>query len=158
MQKVVYPGTFDPITNGHLELVERAAKLFDEVIILISYNITKNTWFTLEERLNQISQAVAHLKNVKVDTYDGLVVKYCEEKGISTIVRGIRNYSDYENEKALFFYNQEIMKGIETVILMPSQNNQFISSSAIKELVKFNSDISKYVPKLIVDEINKKLK
>lgn len=156
MQKVVYPGTFDPFTNGHLELVERAAKLFDEVVILISFNITKNTWFTPEERLNQIKQVVAHLKNVKVDTYDGLVVKYCEEKGISTIVRGIRNYNDYEGEKSLFYYNQEIVKNIETVVLMPSQDNQFISSSAIKELVKFKSSISKYVPKLIADEINKK--
>lgn len=158
MKKAVYPGSFDPFSNGHLDIIKRAAKLFDEVHILVSYNINKKNNFTLQERVSMIEKCVSSLKNVKVDAYEGLVVQYCKENNISIIIRGLRNYSDYENEFNLFQYNRDICPSIETILLLPSTKNQFVSSSAIKELVNFHCDISKYVPKEIEAEIISKLK
>lgn len=158
MKKAVYPGSFDPFSNGHLDIIKRAAKLFDEVHILVSYNINKKNNFTIQERVSMIEKCVSSLKNVKVDVYEGLVVQYCKEKNISVIIRGLRNYTDYENEFNLFQYNRDISPSIETILLLPSTKNQFVSSSAIKELVNFNCDISKYVPKEIEKEIVDKLK
>ena len=158
MKKCVYPGSFDPISNGHLDIIKRAAKLFDEVHVLVSYNMFKKTAFTKEERIELIKLATSNLTNVKVTAYDGLVVNYCKENQINIIIRGMRNYSDYENEFQLFQYNKDINPNVETVILLPSSKNQFISSSAIKELVTFGLDISKYVPKAIVDKVTEKLK
>lgn len=157
MRKGVYPGSFDPFSNGHLDIVKRAAKLFDELHILVSYNVDKKTNFTTEERVEMIKKCVSGIDNVIVESYDGLVVAYCKEHNIQVIVRGLRNYSDYENEFNLFQYNRDISSKVETIILLPSTKNQFVSSSAIKELVTFNCDISKYVPKQIVDEVQQKL-
>lgn len=158
MKKAVYPGSFDPFSNGHLDIVKRASKLFDELHILVSYNIAKNSNFSSQERVAMIKKCVSSLKNVIVDSYDGLVVNYCKEHGIQVIVRGLRNYSDYENEFNLFQYNRDIAPGIETIFLLPSTKNQFVSSSAIKELVSFDCDITKYVPAEIQQEIISKLK
>lgn len=153
MKKAVYPGSFDPFSNGHLDIIKRASKLFDEVHILVSYNISKTTNFTKEERVCMIKKCIGSLPNVIVESYDGLVVNYCKEKKISIIIRGLRNYNDYENEFNLFQYNRDIAPEIETVLLLPSTKNQFVSSSAIKELVRFDCDISKYVPKAIEKDI-----
>ena len=158
MKKCIYPGSFDPISNGHLDIIRRAAKLFDEVHIVVSYNIFKKSAFTPEERIELIKLATTNIPNVVVTSYDGLVVSYCKENKIDVIVRGMRNYSDYENEFQLFQYNKDIDSSIETVILLPSSKNQFVSSSAIKELVSFGLDISKYVPKPICDKVVEKLK
>ena len=158
MKKCVYPGSFDPISNGHLDIIKRAAKLFDEVHIVVSYNMFKKSAFTKDERIELIKLATSNLNNVIVTAYDGLVVNYCKENQINIIIRGMRNYSDYENEFQLFQYNKDINPSVETVILLPSSKNQFISSSAIKELVSFGLDISKYVPKQIVEKVVKKLK
>ncbi|MDE6241587.1 MAG: pantetheine-phosphate adenylyltransferase [Anaeroplasmataceae bacterium] len=158
MKKAVYPGSFDPFSNGHLDIVKRASKLFDELHILVSYNLSKKTNFTKEERVAMIQKCVASLENVVVDSYDGLVVNYCKENSIDVIVRGLRNYNDYENEFNLFQYNRDISPNIETILLLPSTKNQFVSSSAIKELVCFHCDISKYVPKEIEKDIITKFK
>ncbi|MDE7161636.1 MAG: pantetheine-phosphate adenylyltransferase [Anaeroplasmataceae bacterium] len=158
MKKAVYPGSFDPFSNGHLDIVKRAAHLFDEVHILVSYNLNKKSNFTKDERVQMIKKCVSNLKNVTVQAFDGLVVQYCKQNNISIIIRGLRNYSDYENEFSLFQYNRDIAPGIETLLLLPSTKNQFVSSSAIKELVTFGCDISKYVPKAIEEEIIEKLK
>lgn len=158
MKKAVYPGSFDPFSNGHLDIVKRASKLFDELHILVSHNLTKKTNFTAEERVSMIKKCVKTLENVVVESYDGLVVNYCKNNAIDVIIRGLRNYSDYENEFNLFQYNRDISAEIETILLLPSTKNQFVSSSAIKELVTFDCDISKYVPKEIEKEIRKKLK
>jgi len=144
MNKAVYPGSFDPLSNGHLDLIRRAAKLFDELHILISVNFNKKTLFTPEERIEMIKLVTKDIPNIKITSYDGLVVNYCKENGINIIIRGMRNYSDYENEFSLFQFNRDIDKSVETVLLMPTTKNQVVSSSAIKELVTFNSDISKY--------------
>ncbi|MDE6408608.1 MAG: pantetheine-phosphate adenylyltransferase [Anaeroplasmataceae bacterium] len=158
MKKAVYPGSFDPFSNGHLDIVKRASKLFDELHILVSYNLNKKTNFSKDERVAMIKKCVASLENVIVDSYDGLVVNYCKENSIDVIIRGLRNYTDYENEFNLFQYNRDISPSIETILLLPSTKNQFVSSSAIKELVSFHCDISKYVPKEIEKDIITKFK
>lgn len=158
MRKAVYPGSFDPLSNGHLDIIKRAAKLFDEVHILISNNIFKKSSFTAEERIEMIKECTTNLKNVVIVSYDGLVVQYCKENHIRIIIRGMRNYSDYENEFSLFQYNRDIYPEVETILLMPTTKNQVVSSSAIKELVAFGVDIHKYVPSAISDKIIEKFK
>lgn len=158
MKKCVYPGSFDPISNGHLDIIKRAAKIFDEVHVVVSTNMFKTASFTTEERIEMIKASTANLDNVVVTSYDGLVVSYCKENRINIIIRGMRNYSDYENEFSLFQYNKDIDNSIETFILLPSSKNQFVSSSAVKELVRYGLDISRYVPKPIVDKVLEKLR
>lgn len=158
MNKAVYPGSFDPLSNGHLDLIKRASKLFDEVHVLVSINVLKKSIFSAEERIEMVKLVTKNLSNVKVYAYDGLVVNYCKENDINIIVRGLRNYSDYENEFSLFQYNRDINNNVETVLLMPTTKNQVVSSSAIRELVTFGCDISKYVPKEIKDIIVNKMK
>lgn len=157
MKKAVYPGSFDPFSNGHLDIVKRASKIFDEVHILVANNVLKKTNFTLEERIEMIRLCVADIPNIVVVSYDGLVVNYCKENAIQIIVRGLRNYSDYEAEFTLFQYNRDIYPKVETILLLPSSKNQFVSSSAIKELVTFNCSISKYVPKPIIEQVVAKM-
>lgn len=153
MKKCVYPGSFDPISNGHVDIIKRAAKLFDEVHVVVATNINKKTTFTAKERMEMVADSIKGLKNVVVTEYDGLVVQYCKENSIDVIVRGMRNFSDYESEFALFQYNRDIYPGIETIILMPTTRLQMVSSSSIKELITFGVDISKYVPAAIVDRV-----
>ena len=156
--KAVYPGSFDPISNGHLDIIKRASKIFDEVHVLISNNMFKNNSFTNDERIYMIKEVTKQLKNVIVESYDGLVVNYATENNIGVIIRGMRNYSDYENEFTLFQYNRDINPKVETILMMPTTKNQVVSSSSVKELIKYNVDISKYVPKEIVEFVTNKLK
>lgn len=158
MKRAVYPGSFDPLSNGHLDIIKRASKLFDEVHILISYNMFKKTSFSVEERIQMIKDSTKGINNLVISSYDGLVVQYCKDNQIGVIIRGMRNYSDYEAEFSLFQYNRDILPGIETILLMPTTKNQMVSSSAIKELVTFGVNIDKYVPKQIVDRVVEKLK
>lgn len=157
MKKAVYPGSFDPFSNGHLDIVKRSSKLFDEVHILVSNNIFKKTIFTTEERIEMIKECIKDIPNIVVASFDGLVVQYCKNNNISIIIRGLRNYNDYENEFSLYQYNKDIYQEVETILLLPSTKTQFVSSSAIKELVNFNCDISNYVPEVLVDKILNKM-
>ena len=150
---ICYPGSFDPISNGHLDIIKRLAKNFDEIIILISNNVNKKYSFTKEERKHMIELATKELNNIKVVVYDGLVVNYCKDNNIKLMARGLRNVSDYEAEFNLFQFNKDIDNDIETILLYPSSKNQFVSSSAIKELVIFGADISKYVPNILIPYI-----
>ncbi|HOI46586.1 MAG TPA: pantetheine-phosphate adenylyltransferase [Bacilli bacterium] len=158
MKKAVFPGTFDPITNGHLSIINRAAKLFDTLYILVSLNPNKKPYFNANERVEMIKNVTKHLGNVIIDTYDDLVVKYARDNHINVIIRGVRNSADYENELSLYHFNSEIDNTIETVVLMPSSDNIFISSSAIRELASFGGDISKYVPTEIIPTVLTKFK
>lgn len=158
MRKACYPGSFDPISNGHLDIIERAARQFDELHVLVSYNVNKKSTFTPDERVDMIKRACKNIKNVVVSKSSDLTVKYCKENNIQTMVRGLRNYMDYENEFSLYQFNRDIDPEIETLLLFPSTRTQFVSSSSIKELVAFNLDITPYVPKEIVDEVITRLK
>ena len=158
MRKACYPGSFDPISNGHLDIIERAARQFDELHVLVSYNVNKKSTFTPDERVDMIESACKNSKNVVVYKSSDLTVKYCKENNIQTMVRGLRNYMDYENEFSLYQFNRDIDPEIETLLLFPSTRTQFVSSSSIKELVAFNLDITPYVPKEIVDEVIARLK
>lgn len=156
MKKCVYPGSFDPITNGHLDVIIRASKIFDEVVVLIGNNISKKALFTVEEKINMIKQVTKDYPNIKVDCFSGLIVDYCKNNNIDIIIRGIRNYSDYESEYDLYQHNNHINSNIETLLMMPKPENISISSSSIKEFLKFNCDISKYVPMELVEIIKNK--
>lgn len=157
MKNTLYAGSFDPISNGHIDIIYRAAKLFDKVYVLVTQNIGKSTTFTLEERVKMIKKVV-NLPNVIIDHTNDLVVKYAKEHKVNTIVRGLRNIKDFESEIALYHFNKNIEPDVETIILFPSHRLTYVSSSAIKELVYFNADISSYVPIELVEEITSGIK
>jgi pantetheine-phosphate adenylyltransferase len=156
--KAVYPGSFDPISNGHLDVIKRASSIFEELHVLISTNVHKHPTFSVEERVAMISKVCKDLKNVKVVSTNELTVTYAKKNNINVIIRGLRNYTDYESEYQLAQFNKDIAPDIETLLLFPSTKTQFVSSSSIKELLAFNVDIRKYVPDTVADEILKKFK
>lgn len=158
----VYPGSFDPISNGHLDIIERAAKMFDKVIVLASFNAHKKYLFSVEERVHMLKVATKHLKNVEVDHSDLLVVDYLKKKGAHIIIRGMRNANDFVSEQNLFSFNQELDSNVETIYLLPTSKTLFISSSGIKELALFHDDLTRFVPEelneFIVSTIKQRLK
>lgn len=157
-RKAIFAGSFDPITNGHLDLIERASKLFDELQIGVLYNPNKKGLFTFEERVKLIEDCTNHIDNIKVVSFDGLLVDYCEQNNIQTLVRGIRNSADVEYELQMAHMNRELNSNIETIILPTTTKYSYVSSSLIKELLKFDANIENLVPKVIVEELKKKSK
>ena len=158
MKIALYPGSFDPLSNGHLDIIRRAAKIFDKIYVLVSVNPVKNYLFTMEERVDMLKHATSDLPNVEVEGSSSLVLNYAKEKNAQIIIRGMRNIIDYQNEITLFQFNRSIDSEIDTFVLFPSTDNLFLSSSSIKELVKFDSDISPYVPHDLVEFITKRIK
>lgn len=158
MRIAIYPGSFDPITTGHLDIIKRTALIFDKVIVLVGINKQKKATFTIDERVNMIKRVTKDLKNVEVDASSDLVSKYALEKKANVIIRGLRNINDYQDEISMFQFNRSIAPNIDTFALFPSANNLFLSSSSIKELVLFDADISNYVPMEIKDYIVKTIK
>lgn len=158
MIKAIYAGTFDPLTNGHLDIIRRASKLVDELTILVADNQLKKTTFTVEERKMMIENVLNGTPNVKIDYTNGLVVEYAKKHNVKIMFRGLRNFQDYEYEYSLSKYNRNINSEIETVLLFPSSNSDFVSSSGIKELVYYGVDISNYIPKVNVDIVKNRLK
>lgn len=158
MTKAIYAGTFDPLTNGHLDIIKRASKIVDELTILIADNKLKTTTFSLEERLKMIENVKNNFNNVKIAYTSGLVVEYARNNDIKIMFRGLRNFQDYEYEYSLSNFNKDINDNVETVLLFPSSNTHFISSSTIKELVYFDADIKKYIPKENINLVMKRFK
>lgn len=156
MRKGVYPGSFDPITLGHIDIIERASNIVDELHVLIANNIRKNYTFTIDERIAMATKALAHLDNVVVTFTEGLVVDYAKNNDCNLIIRGLRNIADFENEYQLYQLNRNIDDKIETVVLFPSSRNHVVSSSAIKELLFHGGQIKDYVPEVIIDFVLKK--
>lgn len=157
MRIAVYPGSFDPVSNGHLDIIERTSKIFDLVYVVVSINPLKSTLFTVEERMDMLKRISSHLHNVQVECTNELVINYAQQKQASVIIRGLRNTIDYQYEMTLFSYNQKINKDIETMLLFPSADNLFLSSSSIKELVIFGGNIESYVPSILVEEIKARI-
>lgn len=154
----VYPGSFDPITMGHLDIIERASHMFDKVHVVISKNNAKNFTFTIEERLEMIRLATSHLSNISIDSFEGLTVDYAVKVGAKAFIRGLRAISDYEYELQLFQFNHHLNPSIETVILFANEAHLFLSSSKVKELAWFQADISRYVPNVILEKVCEKFK
>ena len=151
----MYPGTFDPITKGHVDVIERAAKLVDTLYVVVADNMHKKRSFSVETRIEFVRQSTQHIPNVIITSTSDLVVRYAQEHDINLLVRGLRNIQDYENEYALYQYNRNINPDIETVILFPSSRNHFVSSSAIKELIYHGAEIDLYIPEVIIEEVKK---
>ena len=158
MKTAVYPGSFDPITNGHLEMIERASRLFDKVYVLVSINPKKKYIFSNDERKKMIEKACEGIKNIEIVFYDSLVVDFAHKVNANCIIRGIRNHSDFDSEQQLAYYNSKLDSNIETILLFPTHKNLFVSSTSIKELVKFNQDIVEFVPAIIKQEIEEKIR
>ena len=157
MRFAVYAGSFDPVSNGHIDIIKRAAKLVDKLYVLVTQNIDKKHTFTADQRIEMIKSVIS-LDNVFVDKTSDLVVRFAKEKGATIIIRGLRNIKDFESEIALYHYNKNLDPNIETIILFPSHRLTYLSSSAIKELVYYDADISKYVPKSLIETITQGIK
>ncbi len=150
-RKAIYPGTFDPVTNGHADLIERAAKMFNEVIVGVASNPSKQPLFSLEERVELIKQVTAHLDNVEVIGFKGLLADFAESQGASVLIRGLRAVSDFEYEFQLANMNRRLNRDLESVFLTPSEENSFISSTLVKEVALHNGDVSGFcAPEVLV--------
>jgi pantetheine-phosphate adenylyltransferase len=154
MQRMaVYPGSFDPVTFGHIDLIDRTVGLFDELTIAVARNINKTGFFTVPERVEMITELTAKYDNVSVDAFDGLLVDYIRNKRACCVVRGLRAFSDFEFEFQMALTNRKLNDDYETIFLMTHENYSFISSSLVKELIEFGGDISSFVPPLIEERI-----
>lgn len=157
MSKIaIYPGTFDPITNGHIELINRSLRIFDEVIVAVAPSKKKVPLFTVEERVKLIKQSTKHLKGAKADSFDNLLMSYAEESGSLAVVRGLRAVSDFEYELQMALMNRRLNTNIETVFMMPSQEYTFLSSTIVKEVASFGGSVRGLVPKAVEKALNEK--
>lgn len=154
----IIPGSFDPITNGHLDIIERSSSIFDEIIVAILVNPDKKYLFSLEERIEMIEKSVKNIKNIKVDSFSGLLVNYAKSVNSKIIVRGLRAVSDFEYEMQLTSMNKTLDETIETFYMMTNTKYSFISSSIVKGVSGFGADLSKFVPKIVSEKLEKKLK
>ena len=157
MIKAVFPGSFDPPTNGHLDIIQRASKLFDDVDVVISVNPAKQYMFTQQERLEMLTQLLSEYKNVQIHVWEGLIVNYAREHGAKVLIRGIHSANDFSYEFELAHMNQNLNPQIETMFLPSKEKWGVVKSSSIKELAMFGGDISRMVPPLVVNALKKKL-
>jgi pantetheine-phosphate adenylyltransferase len=155
-QVAVYPGTFDPVTNGHIDLVERSLRIFGEVIVAVAENPKKSPLFTLDERLSMLMTVTANYKNVSIEGFDGLLVDYVRKKKAVAIIRGLRAVSDFEYEMQMALMNRRLDSNIETVFLMPNVEYSFITSTIVKEAASYGGDVSSLAPRVVVEKLKKK--
>jgi pantetheine-phosphate adenylyltransferase len=152
----IYPGSFDPLTNGHLDIIERARQTFDRVIVAISDNIQKDPTFSLQERVALARECVKHLDHVEIDVFSGLLVDYAHARGVKTLLRGLRAVSDFEYEFQLASMNRKLAPDVETIFMMTGEANFYVSSRLVREVAHFGGDVSAMVPSVVCDALIKK--
>ncbi|MBY6064012.1 pantetheine-phosphate adenylyltransferase [Pseudidiomarina sediminum] len=157
-KRAIYPGTFDPITNGHADLIERAANLFSEVVVGVADNPRKNPMFSLAERVKLVEQVTTDLPNVRVVGFSGLLVDFAKEHGATVLIRGLRAVSDFEYEFQMANMNRRLYPGLESVFLTPAEENSFISSTLVKEVALHYGDVRQFTAACVADALNQKIK
>jgi pantetheine-phosphate adenylyltransferase len=156
MRTAIYPGSFDPLTNGHLDVIQRAAKLFDRVVVAVATNESKRPLFTVAERLGLVRTAMRHLSNVEADSFDNLLVEFAAKREAVAVVRGLRAVSDFEFEFQMALMNRRLNENIETIFMMPKDSYTFLSSRIIKEIARLGGDVSPFVPDNVREALSKK--
>jgi pantetheine-phosphate adenylyltransferase len=156
MQKVIYPGTFDPVTNGHIDVIRRAAELFSEVVVTVAINPGKAPLFTTEERVKMLKDSLKDFSNVSVDSFDGLVVDHAKQLGATGIIRGLRAISDFEFEFQMALMNRKLAGDISTIFLMPHEKYTYLNSTIIRNLASLHSDVSDFVPPIVQKALKSK--
>jgi len=151
MKKAIYPGTFDPVTNGHIDIIKRACKIFDKIIVAVADNKDKNSMFTLEKRVELMRLATKKFKKVEVKSFNSLLVDFAKKENCNIIIRGLRAVSDFEYELQMGYANKSLYPEIDTIYLMPNLENAFISSSVVRTILKYNGDVSHLIPEEIKD-------
>ncbi|NUM74862.1 pantetheine-phosphate adenylyltransferase [candidate division KSB1 bacterium] len=157
MKLAIYPGTFDPVTNGHLDIVERAAMLFDQVVVAVTTNSAKNPMFSVAERLEMFREVTQHFSNVRVESFSGLLVEYAAGRGASVLIRGLRAISDFEYESQMALINRKISHGMDTVFLTANEKYTYLNSTIVKEVARFGGDVTCFVPAAVNERIRQKL-
>lgn len=157
MKTAIYPGSFDPITLGHLNVITRAASIFDKLIVCVGYNRKKNPMFTAEERVEMIRKATSHLPNVEVEASDELLAQYARRKGACVVVKGLRAVSDFETEFTMSLINKKLNPELDTMFLTAEEKYMYLSSSAVKELAEYDVDLSEFLPAAVIDEFRARL-
>ena len=152
-KKAIYPGTFDPVTKGHLDIIKRACKIFDEIIVAVAENKDKNTMFNLEKRVNMMKKATKEFKKVKIKYFDSLLVDFAKKEHCNIIIRGLRAISDFEYELQMGYANKSLYDDIDTIYLMPNLENAFISSSVVRSILKYKGDVSHLISKEILEDV-----
>jgi pantetheine-phosphate adenylyltransferase len=153
----IYPGSFDPLTNGHLDLIERGSKVFDELVVAILRNPEKDPLFTLEERTEMLRAMTRQWDNVRVDSFDGLLVDYAVKQGAQAVLRGIRAISDYEYELQMALMNRKLRPDLETIFMMPAEQYSYISSRLVKEIFRLGGSVRGLIPQMVEDRLRKKV-
>lgn len=156
MRICVYPGSFDPITNGHLDIIERASYLFDKLIVGVLINTSKSPLFTVEERISLIKESCSHIKNVEVDSFEGLLIDFMKKKKATTIIKGLRAVSDFEYEFQMALMNRKLSSEIETIFMMTNSKYSYLSSSLVKEVARFGGCVKGLIPGKVENEIKRK--
>ncbi len=158
MRTAVYPGSFDPVTSGHIDIITRASKVYDKIIVVVSKNSSKKPLFTVEERIDFIRRSTAHLPNVEIDSSDGLLVDYVKKTGSNVIIKGLRAVSDFEYEFQMALANKKIEPKIETLFMMTDARYSYLSSSIVKEMASLGADFTDLVPGVIINDIKNKFR
>src|SRR5436853_3249568 len=156
MKRAIYPGSFDPVTNGHLDVVERARKLFDEVIVAVAHNDEKQPLFSLEERLDLLKQTVGKIDHVQIAQFDGLLVEFAAAQKATAVIRGLRAVSDFEFEFQMALMNRKLEASVETIFLMPKEEFTYLSSRLVKEIARLGGDVSSFLPPAVAKALGKK--